>query len=84
MGSLSKREEGRSWEPVMLREFLSEKYHKDDQIVSKHVEGSSVWKSRRPAAPAVVTAFVNTWVTSQSTLSHFADHAKLRQVQAQD
>lgn len=34
-----------------LREFLSAKYHKDDQIVSKHIEGSSVWKSWRPAAP---------------------------------
>lgn len=47
----------------MPTEFFSEKYDKDDQDVSKHVEGSSPWKSWRPAAPAVVATSINTWMT---------------------
>lgn len=44
----------------MPKEFFSGKYDKDDEVVSKHVEGSSPWKTWRHAAPAVVTASINT------------------------
>lgn len=38
------REELRAGKPVMPREYFSGKYDKDDEVVSKHMEGSSPWK----------------------------------------
>lgn len=60
-----------------------EEYAEDDQVVSKHTEGSGPWVSWRPAALAAVATFVNTWLTYQRVVIHLADCAKLRQVQAQ-
>lgn len=38
------REELWAGKPVMPREYFSGKYDKDDEVVFKHVEGSSPWK----------------------------------------
>lgn len=57
------REELWAGKPVMPREYFSGKYDKNDEVVSKHVEGSSPWKRWRPAAPSAVSISVNTWMT---------------------